>query len=114
MSKKQKKTHRADGHYYLTLDILRDNCACHSGVRLFVARTGARRGGRNVSVTLELLEKLSLHAEWAAHAMYDKGLVAQKEMQRFLDELYEDGALAFMNLLERRAVREGRLSSAMK
>jgi hypothetical protein len=118
MPKKQKKTHRADGHYYLTVDILRDHDACHSGLQQFIHVSSIERDYQKVPVTLKLMEELDNHAAWAGDEMKINGLVTENEREVFCDECYKppygSEALAFMNLLERRAVREGRLSPATK
>jgi hypothetical protein len=115
MPKKQKKTHRADGHYYLTADILRNKHACRSGTREFMDCSGAERADQQVPLTLELMKKISHYADWAADMMYHGKRITDEERDAFYDEYYDDTysnyneALAFMNLLERRAVREGRV-----
>lgn len=109
-------THAADGLYYLTYyDLVKGN-ACYSAKKDWKKEFGI---DAEVPVTYEL----ALHASrrsnsyslgWAAARMLDNDRITPKECKDFTDIYWFNDkprvdALVFMNLLEQRAKREGRL-----
>lgn len=126
MPKKTQARHRADNHYFITIDRLRELEACRGGVDAFVKAAEAFNDGLEadtpVPINLELLtstDDLTERLPWAVAWMEGSGKVTPEEARAFENKYYrtvnrEVEARAFMDLLESRAIREGRLPRRRK
>lgn len=108
--------HEADGLYYMTLKLARDNGACA------MARLAWERlyGSSQVLVTLAQMTEFCRHyrgaAAWLTYKLYRKGLITARQRDHYerLSSYAWGASLAeeargIMNMLAVRARNEGRL-----
>ena len=113
-------THRADGLYFLNINILKNRLACENQRR----RWYLRFRNRNIPITLEVVREMHNNFDrcvaWAASTMFHNGLVSCEHYNRFLEQYRgaflkpdcEAECKAFMNLLRNRARREADIRKA--
>lgn len=107
-----KQTHEADGLYYLSRLLLNREHACREQTTRWYKNNGTGR----TPVTLAILRThyanpiMSGGVSWLTHRMRRKELITYEEMLSYYSEARRSNALkAFMDLLAKRARREGRL-----